>query len=153
MSRLELKLPPDVVWLAVAALMGLASAITPGLAIAMMLRIGVAVPFVAIGTAIIVNARVMLDRAHTTWHPSAPGRTTSLVTTGVYRYSRNPIYLGMFLVLLGWAVLLANPVALALSATFVLYIDRFQIVPEERSLSAALGDDYRDYAARVRRWV
>ena len=134
MSRLELKFPPDVVWLAVAALMGLASAITPGLAIAMMPRIGVAVPIVVIGIAIIVNARVMLDRAHTTWHPSTPGRTASLVTTGVYRYSRNPMYLGMFLALLGWAVILADLVALALSATFVLYMDRFQIVPEERAL-------------------
>lgn len=110
-------------------------------------------PFVAIGIAIVVDARVTLDRARTTWHPSVPERTTSLVTTVVYRYSRNPIYLGMFLVLVGWAVLLASPAALGLSATFVLCIDRFQIVPEERSLLTVAGDDYRDYADRVRRWV
>lgn len=100
-----------------------------------------------------VDARVMLDRVHTTWYRSEPGRTTSLVTAGVYRYSRNPIYLGMLLALLGWAVLLANPTALALSATFVLYMNRFQIAPEERSLSVAIGDEYRDYMSRVRRWV
>ena len=142
-----------MVWLAVAALMGFASAIMPGPAIAMTLRIVVAVPLVAIGIAIIVDARVLLARAHTTWHPSMPERTTSLVTTGVYRYSRNPIYLGMFLALVGWAVVLADPVALALSAAFVLYMDRLQIVPEERSLLTAVGDEYRDYADRVRRWV
>jgi protein-S-isoprenylcysteine O-methyltransferase Ste14 len=152
-SHLELKVPPDAVWLVVAALMWLASATTPGLAIATLLRIGVAAALVAVGVAVIVAARAMLSRARTTWRPTEPGRATTLVTSGVYRLSRNPIYLGMLLALLAWAAVLASPLALALSATFVLYMDRFQIGPEERALLAVIGDDYRDYMMRVRRWL
>lgn len=82
-----------------------------------------------------------------------PGKTTSLVTSGVYSISRNPIYLGMLLVILGLAVALASPAALVLSAVFVVFIDRFQILPEERALSVILGQEYLDYVRRVRRWV
>jgi protein-S-isoprenylcysteine O-methyltransferase Ste14 len=151
--RLELKVPPDVVWLLIAGMMWIASAVTPGIAIPMAFRVGIALVLAGVGVGLIVNARVTLDRAHTTWSPSAPGRTTRLVTSGIYRFSRNPIYLGMLLVMIGWAVVLASPVAVVLSAAFVLYIDRFQIRPEERTLSALHGQDYRDYAERVRRWV
>jgi protein-S-isoprenylcysteine O-methyltransferase Ste14 len=152
-TGLELKVPPDAVWLGVAALMGLASLATPGLAISAPLRLVVAAPLVAAGIVFIVEARLVLSRAHTTWRPAEPGRTTSLVTHGVYRFSRNPIYLGMLLVLVAWGVLLASPVALVVSAAFVLYVDRFQIRPEERALSAVAGDEYRDYLRRVRRWL
>ena len=152
-SGLQLKVPPDATWLGVAALMWLAAATTPGFAIPTLLRLGIAAPLLGVGVAIVVAARLMLSRAHTTWRPADPGRTTSLVTDGVYRHSRNPIYLGMLLALLAWAVVLADPLALALSAVFVLYVDRFQIGPEERALSEVMGDEYRDYMGRVRRWL
>lgn len=153
MSGLELKVPPDVVWLAVGAIMWLASKVTSGLAVTLPLRLLVAAACVAVGVGCIVGARVILDRAHTTWHPTAPERTTSLVRGGVFRFSRNPTYLGMLLVLVGWAVVLANPLALVLSAIFALWMDRFQIRPEERVLSPLLGQEYRDYVSEVRRWV
>jgi len=153
MSGLELKVPPDVVWLLVAALMWLARATTPGLDVPATLRAAVTGLLIVGGVALIVAARVALNRAHTTWHPTEPQRTTALVTDGAFRYSRNPTYLGMLLVLIGWAVLLASPLALALTAGFVLYVDRFQIGPEERSLTATIGDEYREYASRVRRWL
>jgi len=153
MSGLELKAPPDVVWLVVGAMMWLASRMTPELAVDMPLRLVAAAALIALGVGLIVGARIMLDRAGTTWHPSEPERTTRLVSGGVFRLSRNPIYLGMQLVLVGWAVVLASPLALVVSAIFALWIDRFQIRPEERALSALLGQEYRDYARAVRRWV
>ena len=153
MPRLELKVPPDVVWLLIAGMMWIASAVTPGIALPMALRVGIALVLAGAGVGFIVSARITLDRARTTWSPRAPGCTTSLVTSGIYRFSRNPIYLGMLLVLIGLVVALASPVAVVLSAAFVLYMGRFQIRPEEQTLSALLGQDYRDYAARVRRWV
>ncbi len=153
MSGLELKVAPDVVWLLVAASMWLSSALTRGIAVPAAVRIVLAGSFFAAGIALIVAARVELDRAHTTWHPSEPGRTTSLVTAGAFRCSRNPTYLGMWLVLVGWAVVLANLLALAVTFAFMLYLTRFQIVPEERVLSALLGDQYRQYASQVRRWL
>ena len=153
MSHLELKVPPDVVWVLVAGLMWLASVRTPRLGLPSPLRIGIAVALTVVGVWAMVSARVLLERANTTWRPMTPGQATSLVTSGVYSLSRNPIYLGMLLVMLGWAVALASLAALALSSVFVLYLDRFQIGPEERALSAILGQEYLDYLARVRRWV
>lgn len=153
MSSLELKIPPDVVWVVVAGLMWLASRGTVGFAAAESLRRLLALILIGIGTGLIVAARVALDGAGTTWYPTQPGRTTALVTSGVYRFSRNPTYLGMELVLLSWAVVLASPAAVLVSALFVAYIARFQIRPEELTLAVILGRDYRDYAQRVPRWI
>jgi len=153
MSSLELRIPPDVVWVVVAGLMWLASRVTAGFDAAETLRRPLALMLMAIGVGFMVAARVALSRAGTTWHPTEPGRTTALVTSGVYRLSRNPTYLGMEIVLLGWAVALASPAAVLVSALFVAYITRFQIRPEELVLSVSLGEDYRDYFKRVRRWI
>jgi len=152
-SRLELMVPPDLVWVLVAVLMWLASIKTPRVSLPSPLRVTVAVALTIIGVWAMVAARVSLERAQTTWSPMAPRRTTSLVTSGVYGLSRNPIYLGMLLVMLGFAVALASPAAAVLSALFVLYLNRFQIVPEERVLAASLGQEYVDYVQRVRRWI
>ena len=152
MSRLELKIPPDVVWVAVAGLMWLTARLTVGFATGESLRRPLALILIVAGTWLIVGARVVLDRAGTTWHPTEPGRTTTLVTSGVYRFSRNPTYLGMEIVLLSWAVVLASPAAMLVSVLFVAYISRFQIRPEELTLAASLGGDYRTYLQRVRRW-
>jgi protein-S-isoprenylcysteine O-methyltransferase Ste14 len=152
-SRLELKVPPDVVWVLVAGLMWLVSLRTPRLDVASPIRVGTAVALTVVGVWLVVSARMSLERANTTWRPMTPGQATALVDTGVYRVSRNPVYLGMLFVMLGLAVALSSPAALALSAVFVLYIDRFQIEPEERALSAVLGREYLDYQGRVRRWL
>lgn len=153
MSSLELKVPPDAVWVAVAGMMWLTSRVSAGFGAPELLRRALALILIALGTGLIVAARVALDRAGTTWHPTEPGRTTALVTSGVYRFSRNPTYLGMEIVLLSWAVVLASPAAALVSVLFVAYISRFQIRPEERTLATSLGQDYRDYLQRVRRWV
>jgi len=152
-TSLELKIPPDLIWVAVAGMMWLTSRVVVGLGAAEGPRRALAVILIVIGTGLIVAARVALDRAGTTWRPREPGRTTALVTSGVYRFSRNPTYLGMQIVLLSWAVVLASPAAALVSVLFGAYIDRFQIRPEEMTLAAALGEDYRDYVERVRRWV
>ncbi len=136
MSGLELKVPPDVVWLAVGVIMWLASKVTPGLTFRLPLRLLVAGACVALGVGLVVGARVMLDRAHTTWHPTEPERTTSLVSGGVFRFSRNPTYLGMLLVLVGWGVVLANPLAFVLAAIFALWMSRYQ---PRRQRSTAFG--------------
>ena len=154
MSNLELKIPPDVIWVVVAALMWLAARATAGgLGPAEPLRRPLAVLLIVIGTALIVAARVALEKAGTTWHPTEPGSTTALVSSGAYRFSRNPTYLGMQIVLISWAVMLASPAAVLVSALFVVYINRFQIRPEESTLSISLGQEYSDYSRRVRRWV
>ncbi len=153
MSRLELKIPPDVIWVVVAVLMWLVSAIARSVALPGLVRWILAAGFAAAGVVLIVRARMELARAGTTWLPARPERTTGLVTTGVFGITRNPIYVGMWLVLVGWAVFLTSPLALALSTLLPLYLTRFQVIPEERALESAMGDGYREYAHHVRRWL
>ena len=85
-------------------------------------------------------------------HPRAPERSSRLVTGGVYRFSRNPMYLALALFLLAWALWLGNGAALVWPALFAAYLTRFQIVPEERALAAKFGQEYAQYCRRVRRW-
>jgi protein-S-isoprenylcysteine O-methyltransferase Ste14 len=86
-------------------------------------------------------------------NPMKPDPTSSLVVSGIYRYTRNPMYLGFLLILLAWAAALSNLLALVSLLAFVLYMNRFQIVPEERILASRFAQDYAEYRARVRRWL
>jgi protein-S-isoprenylcysteine O-methyltransferase Ste14 len=93
-------------------------------------------------------------RAGTTVDPRRPERASALITTGIYSVTRNPMYLGMLLVIVAWGLYLANTVGLILAPlAFVLYLNRVQIPREERALAAAFGSDYAGYAGRVRRWL
>ena len=80
-------------------------------------------------------------------------RAPCVVTRGVYRWTRNPMYLGMLVVLAGWAVWLGSAAALLGLPLSVLLLNRLQIGPEERILRERFGQDYIDYQARVRRWL
>jgi protein-S-isoprenylcysteine O-methyltransferase Ste14 len=153
MSRLGLKVPPDVVALVVAGLMRLVSAVTPSVNVPVSYRILAALVLFVAGVVLIVAARVSFAHAGTTFSPIAPARSSRLVTTGVYRFTRNPMYLGTLLALLAVAALWSNPFSLVLSAAYVAYIDRFQIAPEERVLAGRFGQAYEAYADKVRRWV
>jgi protein-S-isoprenylcysteine O-methyltransferase Ste14 len=149
----ELKVPPVVVALGVAALMWLVPAATPGPPVTLLFRVGVAAVFGTCGLIIIVMAAIGFRRARTTVNPLVPGRTTRIVSTGVYRLSRNPMYLGMLLLLVGLATVLWNLFSLGLSALFVLYMNRFQIPAEERMLATLYPLDYGAYKGQVRRWI
>ncbi len=80
-------------------------------------------------------------------------QTVALVTEGVYRYTRNPMYLGMLCFLLAWALWLSTPLALLGLALYVGYLNRFQIGPEERVLEERFGTRFTSYCATVRRWL
>ena len=153
LSRLELKVPPDIVALAVAGLMWLVSTVTPRVGLSLAWRGLAAGALGGAGVVLIVAARAAFARAGTTFSPVAPSRGSRLVTTGVYRRTRNPMYLGTFLVLLALGALLCSPGALVASLSFVAYIDRFQIRPEEHVLRVLFGAEYEAYTTTVRRWV
>jgi protein-S-isoprenylcysteine O-methyltransferase Ste14 len=86
-------------------------------------------------------------------NPTKPSATSSLVIHGVYRLTRNPMYLSLALYLVAWAVYLSNWLALLLVPVFMLYIDHFQIKPEERALLGLYRSEYASYTSRVRRWL
>jgi len=89
----------------------------------------------------------------TTISPHTPDRTSSLVTTGLYSFSRNPMYLALLLALIGFAVAQGHPLGLLPVVGFVIVMEALQIRPEEAILEEKFGDDYRAYKARVRRWI
>ncbi len=72
---------------------------------------------------------------------------------GIYSITRNPMYLGLLFVLTAWSIFLANPLPFLMLPVFMLYINRFQIAPEERALTALFGSDFAAYQSRVRRWI
>jgi protein-S-isoprenylcysteine O-methyltransferase Ste14 len=153
MNSLELKIPPPVLALCLALLMWFMSSLVPPLAVPFGVRIGVALALVLIGQSISISGIVSFRRAKTTINPIKLSAASSLVSSGVYRFTRNPMYLGLLVTLLAWAVFLSNLLVLLAAPLFVLYIDRFQINPEERVLSSLFGAEYAAYKARVRRWL
>lgn len=108
---------------------------------------------VGIGTAVAIAGVIEFRRARTTVDPMRPERASALVSSGIYRATRNPMYLGFALILVGWIVALRCLPALPIAAVFVLYLDRVQIPPEEAALQACFGSAFDEYASRVRRWL
>ncbi|MCC8684713.1 isoprenylcysteine carboxylmethyltransferase family protein [Xanthomonas campestris] len=105
------------------------------------------------GIALNVLPKLTFARAGTTINPLTPQRATQLVTTGLHRYTRNPMYLGHALLLSGWIVSLQQDAALVLVGAYVLAITRLQILPEERALAAQFGPDYPAYCRVTPRWL
>lgn len=112
-----------------------------------------AFPVGAIGAALDAVALVQFLRMRTTTNPLKPASASALVTGGIYRSTRNPMYLGLATLLAAWAIYLGNLAALAGVPLFILYMNRFQILPEERALEERFGPEYIAYRARVRRWL
>ncbi len=109
---------------------------------------------VAVAGVLIALAGVLqFWRARTTVNPLKPETASTLVIGGIYRWTRNPMYLGMAAALAAWGIWLANLGALAAIALFVAWINRFQIAPEERALEARFGADFTAYRRAVRRWL
>lgn len=153
MQALELKIPPPVVALLLGAAVWWLAPLGPAVPWPEVLRLGLAGLLALLGLALDFSGLVAFVRHHTTINPLSPRKSTVLVTTGVYRFTRNPMYLGMASLLTAWAVWLGALLPLAAPVLFVLYITRFQIQPEERVLSQLFGQPYADYTRRVRRWI
>jgi protein-S-isoprenylcysteine O-methyltransferase Ste14 len=149
----ELRVPPVAVTLVAAALMGLAAWATPSLRVVVPAGHWIAVGVALLGGLISALAVASFKRARTTVNPMTPDASSALVRTGLFRLTRNPMYLGFALLLAAWAVYLANGAAGLLVAGFVLYMNRHQIEPEERALTARFGQAFVDYASQVRRWL
>jgi protein-S-isoprenylcysteine O-methyltransferase Ste14 len=153
MHALDHKIPPPAVALLFAGFMWLLSASESTTTLALPWRRTVAVAAWSLGFAIAVAGAFEFWRAKTTVNPLIPEAATSMVTSGIYRYSRNPMYLALLFVLFGWAVWLSHLIPFGVLPLFVLYINRFQIEPEERALSAKFGKEFTKYRSTVRRWL
>jgi protein-S-isoprenylcysteine O-methyltransferase Ste14 len=152
-SGLELKVPPVLVTVVFAAMMWLIARLTPAMGLPNPLRLGCLLLFMTAAVIIGLYAVASFKNARTTVNPLTPDACTSLVNTGIFRVSRNPMYLALLLALAGWAMFLGNLYSLFMTVLFVFYMNRFQIQPEERALEAAFGDAFTDYRRQVRRWL
>jgi protein-S-isoprenylcysteine O-methyltransferase Ste14 len=118
-----------------------------------LVRLPLAVLLGALGVAAAIGGVISFRRARTTVNPLKPESSAALVSSGVYAFTRNPMYLGMALALLAWAVYLSSIWSLSGPVLFALYITRFQILPEERVLEGLFGTAFAAYRQRVRRWL
>lgn len=149
----RLKIPPVVTGLLLGGLMWMAARAAPDFGFALPARRIGALFLALAGVGIALLGVISFRRARTTVNPLHPEAASSLVVSGVYRFTRNPMYLGLLLVLLGWAVFLANALALVFPAIYVPLMNRLQILPEERALAEKFGAGFAAYASRVRRWL
>lgn len=150
---LDLKIPPLAVFLVFGAFMWLMAWALPEYGFdlpyhRLMAQIAAAAGFVVAAWGV-----AAFRRAGTTVNPMKPESSSSLVRSGIYSYTRNPMYLGFLLVLLAWALYLSHPAAFLFLPLYVLYMNRFQIEPEEQALASLFGEAFTTYASRVRRWL
>jgi protein-S-isoprenylcysteine O-methyltransferase Ste14 len=153
MQRWEHKIPPPLIALGMAMAMWAIALETPGMTFDPPGRIVLAVLCALLGIAVVVSGIMSFVKARTTVNPIEIAKVSAFVHVGMFRVTRNPMYLGMAVILLGWAVFLGNLAALAGIAAFVAIITRIQIIPEERVLAQRFGEDYAAYRRRVRRWI
>lgn len=153
MQRLELKVPPLALVLLAGGLMWWIAWAAPAFEFAFPARRICAVGAIVIGLAIAGMGVFSFRRAKTTVNPMKPDSSSALVVSGIYRLTRNPMYLGFLWILLGWGIFLSNVPAFLVLPGFVLYMDRFQIEPEERALTRLFGQAFVMYRIQVRRWI
>jgi protein-S-isoprenylcysteine O-methyltransferase Ste14 len=153
MKYVDLKIPPVAVVLCTASLMWAVARFLPVGDVQLPARIFFAIACAGAGVVTSGLGVMAFRRARTTVNPTKPGATSALVHSGVYSLTRNPMYLGFLLILCGWAILLCNAFVFPFLPMFILYLNRFQIQPEERALTKNFRAVFPGYTARVRRWI
>jgi protein-S-isoprenylcysteine O-methyltransferase Ste14 len=153
MTPLDLKVPPLLVVVLTALAMLVLSRVVPGLVYDWSWRLAGGIGLIIVGGTVALAGVVEFRRRRTTVNPMTPGAASTIVSSGVYRWSRNPMYLGFLCALAGLAVYLSNAASFVMIAAYVAYMNRYQIEPEERALLARFGPEYASYMAKVRRWL
>ena len=153
MRALEHKIPPPIITLLTAAAMWGIARLSPVIETGGPIRLAVAAALAAVGLLFAAPAVLAFRRARTTINPVDINAASALVTGGIFGVTRNPMYAGMLFVLLGWMVFLAAPWGVFGPVGFMLFITRFQIMPEERVMAGKFGTQYAEYRQRTRRWL
>jgi protein-S-isoprenylcysteine O-methyltransferase Ste14 len=153
MHDLEVKIPPPIVAAIFAASMWLAARLLPVVTLPFAVHIALVSLSSVLGITFALLGMLAFRRAKTTINPVNPEEASIIVTSGIYRFTRNPMYVGLAAALVSFAVWSSVPWLLLGPVAFVLFITRFQIIPEERALSLKFGREYDQYRRRVRRWL
>jgi protein-S-isoprenylcysteine O-methyltransferase Ste14 len=153
MRNLARKIPPLAVTVGFGAGMVGLAVLFPAAAFPLPGRVPLAAVLALVGSAVAAAGVIAFQRVGTTVNPLNPDASTAVVSSGIYRCTRNPMYLGFLLALCGLGAYLANVASAVLLPLFVLYLNRFQIEPEEHAMLRKFGPEYSRYMAAVRRWV
>tara|TARA_Y100000588_G_C14164802_1_gene886446 strand:- start:752 stop:1198 length:447 start_codon:yes stop_codon:yes gene_type:complete len=145
------RIPPPLIAMLCVLIIFLSKSIFPSFVFSYKLQLGIFVSTIGF-LLLIVSVKSFIDNK-TTINPLNLKKSTYLVTSGVFRFSRNPMYLGMLLFLLGTAIILNIIGGLIISILFIFYMNFFQIIPEEKALQNLFGKNYRNYRKTVRRWI
>ncbi|WP_371193700.1 isoprenylcysteine carboxylmethyltransferase family protein [Glaciecola sp. SC05] len=149
----ELKIPPVIVFIAALFAVWLSDKMFPMSGLLSGMNVYIALVFIILGLFSGVAGLVSFKLAKTTVNPLKLDKASALVDSGMYRFSRNPMYLGMLFIILGLIVRLEQPYSLVWAVLFIAFMTKFQILPEERALSLIFGESYSHYKRRVRRWL
>ena len=149
---MKLKIPPALVFLIFGLLMYLLAKWLPVGYFDFFGRIYLMVLLLVLAVIVALTALFQFFKSKTTIDPTSPGKASKLVMDGIYKFSRNPMYLALLLLLIAWGLWLGNAFNTLLAAGFVGYMNRFQIVPEEEMLLQIFGKVYQQYSVKVRRW-
>ena len=152
-SSLETKIPPPVYGLLTALCIWLIAKLLPSLSILPPLSQKIGIVLIVIGVGIDISALRQFFKKRTSPNPLSPQKASAMVISGLYRFTRNPMYLGLLLSLTGWAIYNGNLASFACLPVFVWVINQMQILPEERILKDKFGTSYLQYLNRVRRWI
>ena len=153
MNFLTLKIPPALLMLIFGGLMKLTDWMLPAWRFEVPWSDWAAKVLFLLAVAVVVSGIVSFRLAKTTVDPTHPERATKIVTGGIYRLTRNPMYLGFVVMLLAFVAKMSNPATILFIPLFVWYLNRLQIIPEEQALTQLFGDQYQQYQAKVRRWI
>ncbi len=153
MNKLENRIPPPAVAFVIAAMMWGTARAEPAIEYGADLRLVLVAILATAGGVFAVSGFFAFGRAKTTIDPINIQNASALVTTGIFRYTRNPMYVSLLTLLLAWAAYLSVPWTLLGPLGFALFMTRFQILPEERVLQKKFGDAYTAYRRQVRRWL
>ena len=113
----------------------------------------IAASFLLLGIITLITAVLSFRRQSTTVNPLQPEKASSLVVSGIFKYSRNPMYLGMLLILISMTIKFNFIGGILMIFTFIAFITKFQIIPEETVLERLFGKEFIRYKKKTRRWI
>ena len=153
MKSLENRIPPPIVLLIALALIYCVSRFDDLIIFSDALSLNLSIGLFVLGLCIMLAGVVSFRKAATTVNPLKPESASSLVNSGVYRFTRNPMYLGMVFIAFAGVVKSSSVLSVLVVLGFYLFITRYQILPEERAMLKLFGDQFVKYQQRVRRWI
>lgn len=153
MNFLALKIPPLIVLILFSGCMWLTSNNVDSDIVNTQYNIAILLSTIMIALVIVTASAYSFKKSKTTVNPTVPSESSALVTSGIYRYTRNPMYLSFALILMGWSAYLSTLQFLIYVPLFIIYMNYLQIKPEEKALLKIFGQTYLDYKNNVRRWI